>query len=249
MKILLVDDDRDHLDVLAHGLRRQGYDVLTASDGEQALARWQMERPNLVLLDVSLPKMHGFEVCRRIRQAGDTPIILLTGRREEADVVQGLRLGADDYVAKPVSINLLVARVEAVLRRYQQERAERASREVRVGDLHVDTDRRQVTMAGRPVALTKVEFRLLEVLALNAGRVVPYARLIQHVWGYDEGSSKLLKPHVSNLRRKLGLADGAPGGIRSIAGVGYSLSQSKTAPAAVAAPIPPDEASPARRTA
>jgi DNA-binding response OmpR family regulator len=236
MKLLLVDDDPDHLAVLVLGLRRRGYDVLTAVDGDEALARWQSDRPDLVVLDLNLPKVNGFEVCRRIRQEAMTPIILLTGRREDEDIVRGLQLGADDYVTKPFSLKLLVARIEVVWRRSQRARADAASRTIQVGDLTIDRERSLVTMAGRVVALTRLEVRLLEVLAQNAGQVVPYARLIQHGWGYDEGSTRLLKPHISNLRRKLGLAAGTPGGIRSVAGVGYRLSRSETGPPAGGAP-------------
>src|SRR5918912_1485407 len=154
MKVLLVDDDNDLLDLLHYALRREGYQVVTASDGAQGLARWRAEQPDLVLLDGNLPKLDGFEVCRQIRHEATTPVIMLTARGEEADVVRGLQLGADDYVTKPFSAKQLVARMQAVLRRARRDLVPPPAREVRAGELVLDLTAHQVTRAGRSVALT-----------------------------------------------------------------------------------------------
>ena len=225
MKVLFADDDADLLDVTAYALRREGYEVLAASDGQRALARWEAERPDLVLLDVTMPKLTGFEVCRRIRLASDTPIIMLTARGEEEDVVRGLNLGADDYVTKPFSAKQLVARMEAALRRSQVHAHDRPVREVRAGDLALDVESREVTKGGALVRLTTLEFRLLHLLAMNEGRVIPYARLVEHAWGYDGGDATLLKSHIYNIRRKLGLPPTGSGSIRAVSGVGYGLTR------------------------
>ena len=223
MKVLLVEDDADVLDVTTYALRREGYTVLAAVDGQQALARWEAERPDLVLLDVTLPKLNGFEVCRRIRHEGETPIIMLTARREEEDVIRGLTLGADDYVTKPFSPRQLAMRMEAVLRRAAVDSHRRHAREVRVGDLHLDVESHETTKEGEAVHLTPLEFRILHLLALNAGRVIPHERLIEHTWGHEGGDRAMLKNHISHVRKKLGLPAEGPGSIRAVPGVGYSL--------------------------
>jgi DNA-binding response OmpR family regulator len=229
MKVLVVEDDVDLLDLLTYALQREGYTVLAAVDGPQALARFEADQPDLVLLDLGLPKLDGLEVCRRIRHAAQTPIVMLTGRAEEDDVVRGLEVGADDYVTKPFSAKQLIARLAAVLRRCPGAPGAEAARELRVGDVVLDLSSHAVTKAGVPVQLTPLEFRILYMLALNAGRVVPYARLVQYAWGYhDEASSSLLKSHVTHLRAKLGLA---PQALSAVVGVGYRLAR----PSAVAA--------------
>jgi DNA-binding response OmpR family regulator len=224
VKVLLVDDDAELVDVLAYALRREGYTVLTAPDGEQALQRWEAERPDLILLDGRLPKVDGFEVCRRVRQASETPIIMLTARDEEADVLRGLQLGADDYVTKPFSARVLAARMRTVLRRIKKDKPARA--QLRVGDLVLDLQSHEVTKGGPPVQLTLLEFRILYLLAMNEGRVVPYARLVEYAWGYaGEGTSGLLKAHLSHLRTKLALPAAGPGSVKAVLGVGYSLAR------------------------
>ncbi len=236
MKLLVVDNDNDHVDLLTYAFQRHGYSVTTAGDGRQALARWQSERPDLVLLDVNLPKVNGFEVCRQIRHKSDTPVIMLTARDTEADVVRGLQAGADDYVVKPFSAKQLAARVQAVLRRYQPD-AQPVRSEIRVGDLVLDLRTETVTKDGQPVEMTAREFQILYLLASNEGRVVSYARLIEHVLGYvNESNSTLLKTHISHLRRKLGLSATGPGSLRSVSGIGYVLSGSVPAPVAPHSP-------------
>ena len=225
-KVLLVDDDPDLLDLLSYALGRHGYEVLTAADGQQGLARWREHQPDLVLLDGNMPKLDGFEVCRLIRHESHTPVLLLTARGEEAEVVRGLAAGADDYVTKPFSARQLAARMEAVLRRARPTGLQRLTREVRAGELVLDLTAHQVTRAGRAVALTKLEFRIMQLLALHEGKVVPYTRLIAQAWGYhDEHNAALLKSHVTHLRRKLGLPANGPGSIQAVVGVGYRLTR------------------------
>jgi DNA-binding response OmpR family regulator len=226
MKVLVADDDAYNLELLDYALRREGYTPVMAADGAQALRQFERERPSIVLLDVNMPKLNGFEVCRRIRQDAETPIIMLTSRDEEADVLRGLQLGADDYVTKPFSPKQLVARMKTVLRRCEANPYDQPAREVRCGDLVLELDSHQVIKAGRPVQLTPLEFRLLFLLAMNEGRVIPYARLVEYAWGYEGGDASLLKTHISHIREKLGLQPGQPG-IRAVMGVGYTLERAQ----------------------
>jgi DNA-binding response OmpR family regulator len=231
MKVLLADDDPYLQDVTSYALRREGFNVLAATDGQQALRQWETERPDIVLLDVNMPKLNGFEVCRQIRQGSETPIIMLTASSDEEDIVRGLQLGADDYVTKPFSPRQLVARMRATLRRTLAQGYDRPARNVRVGDLVLDVDSHEVTKGGALVQLTPLEFRILHLLAMNEGRVIPYARLVEHAWGYEGGDSYLLKTHIYHLRRKLALPPQGPGGIRAVSGVGYSLTKGAAMPA------------------
>ncbi len=226
MKVLIADDDADLLDLLCYALRREGYTVVTAIDGKQALRRFETERPDIVLMDVSLPKLNGFEVCRRIRQDTETPLIMLTARKEEEDVVRGLQLGADDYVTKPFSVKQLVNRMKAVLRRYAVHRYQEPASTLEVDGLVLDLQSYEATKDGVRVQLTPLEFRILYILAMNQGRVIPYSRLVEHAWGYDGGDASLLKTHICHIRKKLGWRAEQPGGIRSVTGVGYSLGRS-----------------------
>ena len=223
MKVLLVDDDADLLDLTAYALRREGYSVLSAIDGQQALRRWEAESPDIVVLDANMPKLDGFEVCRRIRQESETPIIMLTARDEEEDIVRGLKLGADDYVTKPFSAKQLAARMTAVLRRCRTNRYRQMVSELSVGDITLNLESHEVTKNGVVVQLTPLEFRTLYLLALNAGRVIPHSRLVEYAWGYDGGDSNLLKTHICHIRKKLDLPPGKVGGIRAVPGVGYSM--------------------------
>jgi len=225
LKVLIADDDADLLDLMAYALRREGYTVLAAINGQQALQRYEAETPDILLLDVTMPKLNGFEVCRRIRREATTPIIMLTARDEEEDIVRGLQLGADDYVVKPFSAKQLMARMKAVLRRYRTDGYHEPVSQLRVGDLVLDLQAYQATKAGKLVQLTPLEFRILYMLAMNEGRVIPYSRLVEYVWGYDSGDANLLKTHICHIRKKLGLTTEQPGGMRAVAGVGYSLAR------------------------
>ena len=223
--VLLVDDDNDLVDVLKHALQRRGFRVVTALDGEAALQSWEAEQPDLVLLDGKLPHMDGFEVCRHIRRReARTAIILLTERSAETHVLEGFEAGADDYVPKPFSIKQLLARIDAVLRRYEFYPNRVTPCELTIADLTLDPDTHQVTRAGRVVALTRVEFQLLYCLALNSGHIVRYSRLSAAAWGHRGGvSSSAIKAHITRVRQKLELSRNSPGGIQAVSGIGYRL--------------------------
>jgi len=228
MKVLLVDDDIDLLDLMSYALRREGYAIVTAADGQQALRRHEGEQPDIVLLDANLPKLNGFEVCRRIRHSSETPIIMLTSRDEEEYILRGLQLGADDYVTKPFSPKQLVARMKTVLRRCQSDTYDHPARVLQAGDYVLELESQQVTNAGQPVQLTPLEFRIFFLLAMNEGRIIPYSRLVEYAWGYDGGDSGQLKTHICHIRQKLGMRPGKPGGIRAVVGVGYTLERAPT---------------------
>src|SRR5688572_4391538 len=230
MKILLVEDDVNLLDVTAYALRREGFNVIAATDGAAALRRWEADRPNLVVLDVGLPQVSGLDVCRRIRQSAATPVILLTGLSDEESVLRGFRVGADDYVTKPFSPSQLAMRIRAVWRRGARTGDLEPVGEVRVGDLALDVEAHEVRRAGsqeKPVRLTPIEFRLLYLLANNAGRVVSAARLVEYAWGYDASDASLLKTHICHIRKKLRVSRGEPGDIGAVPGVGYRLLRSQ----------------------
>ena len=230
MKALVVDDDRVLADVLAFTLRREGFQVIQAHDGEAALQSWAEESPDLVVLDVNLPKLDGFRVCQRIREQGDTPIVLLTVRGEEDDIVHGFELGADDYVTKPFSPRQLVARAHAVLRRAGKAAAP-AIRQT--GDLSLDPVRRELRIGQRDaVALTALESRLLDYLVLNAGHVLTGEAIINHVWGAEGADRDMLRQLVHRLRIKIAQAGGQDAGdvessrgihIETVPGLGYGL--------------------------
>jgi len=201
MKALVVDDDRVLADVVAFTLRREGFQVVQAFDGEAALQRWAEEQPDLIVLDVNLPKLDGFAVCQRLRGQTDTPILLLTVRGEEDDIVYGLELGADDYITKPFSPRQLVARAQAVLRRAGKTPAP-AIRQV--GELQLDPSRREICIGdGETVTLTPLESRLLDYLMLNAGHVLTNEAIINHVWGPEGGERDMVRQLVHRLRAKI----------------------------------------------
>ncbi len=220
-RILVVDDEPNIVDVLAMALRYQGFEVGTAGTGETALAEAAAFRPQLMILDVMLPDMEGFEVARRLRGRGaGIPIIFLTARDATEDKVRGLTLGGDDYVTKPFCLVELVARIRTVLRRTGQV-AEESSR-LEFEDLELDEDTREVSRAGNPVDLTATEYRLLRYLMLNPRRVLTRDQLLNHVWDYDfGGDARVLETYISYLRKKLD-AHG-PSLIHTVRGVGYAL--------------------------
>jgi len=227
VKALVVDDDRVLADVVAFTLRREGFEVTRAFDGQAALERWAEEQPDLVVLDVNLPKLDGFAVCRQIRQTSNTPIILLTVREEEDDIVHGLELGADDYITKPFSPRQLIARAQAVLRRAGKI-VTPAIRQA--GPLTLDPNRREMYVGDRkPVALTRLENRLLGYLMFNAGHVLTTEAIIEHVWGHEGGDRDMLRQLVHRLRGKLAQAlqpasaETAPIRIETTSGLGYGL--------------------------
>ncbi len=228
IRVLVVDDEPSFLEALTPGLRREGFEVISASDGEQALALADRERPDLILLDVMLPRISGLDVCRRIRQVSDVPIIMVSARGEEIDTVVGLEVGADDYVTKPYRLRELVARMRAVVRRRDKVAAEMPevpSGDVLVsGPLILDTGRHQVTVHGRAVHLPLKEFAILELLMESPGRVITRSSLMNNVWGHDHvGDTKTLDVHIRRLRRRIDGDDSARSLITTVRGVGYRL--------------------------
>lgn len=229
MKILVVDDDLELLGLIGFALRQAGYLVIDASDGPKALVLFAQELPDLVLLDVNLPGMSGFEVCRQIRERAATPLMILTVRSSEEDEVLGLDLGADDYLTKPFSPRTLLARVRALLRRGEamQAEGEPKGRWVKTGDLALDAENQTVTIRdGPPVRLTNLEYRLLQYLQVNAGRTIATERLTSHVWGYPGvGDRQALKQLIHRLRQKIETNPAEPQYVITVAGVGYVLQQ------------------------
>ena len=224
--ILTADDDPQLLRLVARNLELEGYEVLMASDGKQALEQIEQQVPDLVLLDVMMPKIDGFTVCQRVREFSAVPIIIVTARGQDQDKVRGLNLGADDYLTKPFSVDELLARVQAVLRRAQFIPSEHThAMRTTIGDLSVDYAQHLVTMAGRELMLTPIEYGLLVYLAQNAGRVLTQDLLLEHVWGAEYiGESHMLQVNINRLRRKLEPDPVHPRYILTKVGIGYLLS-------------------------
>ena len=223
-RVLVVDDERNITDLLSTALRFVGYEVRAASTGREALDAAAAFLPDVVVLDVMLPDHDGFEVCRRLRADGvRAPVIFLTARDATEDKVAGLRMGADDYVTKPFSLEELIARVEAILRRASGDPAGPAADErLELADLVMDVPRHEVRRAGAVVALSPTEFRLLRYLLANAGRVLSKSQILDHVWDYDfDGDGNVVETYISYLRRKVDRVD--PPLIHTVRGVGYTL--------------------------
>jgi DNA-binding response OmpR family regulator len=225
MKVLLVDDDVDLLDVTSYALRREGFNVIVATDGMRAIQRWETDRPDLIVSDINMPRMNGLELCQRVRRESTTPVILLTALNSEDQIVQGFQVGADDYLTKPFSPRLLAMRIRAVWRRGSTVGEPEPVRQLRVGQLTLDVETHEVIHQGREIALTPLEFKLLHILAANTGRVVTSTRMVDYAWGYDGGDISLLKTHISHIRKKLDLPQPDIGDIRAVAKVGYRLMQ------------------------
>ena len=226
--ILTADDDPQLLRLVARNLEFEDYDVLTASNGKQALELIEAHAPDAILLDVMMPQMDGFQVCQRVREFSTVPIILVTARGQDQDKVRGLDLGADDYLTKPFSVDELLARVRAVLRRAQfsaHEQANLGRATASIGELSIDYAQHLATMAGREITLTPTEYRLLAYLAQNVGRVITQDLLLEHVWGTDYiGEGHMLQVNVNRLRRKLEPDPAHPRYILTKVGIGYMLS-------------------------
>ncbi|MBN1484868.1 MAG: response regulator transcription factor [Chloroflexia bacterium] len=223
-KILVVDDEPPIVEVVSYNLKRNHYQVLVAYDGERALELARQERPDLIILDLMLPKLDGLEVCRALRREWDVPIIMLTARDAEVDRVVGLELGADDYVLKPFSVRELMARVRNVLRRTAGPPAEEAAETLQRGPLLVDAAGREAFLEAQPLDLSALEFDLLHVLAQGAGRVFSREQLLDAVWGYDYyGDLRVVDAAVKRLRAKLRQVDPALEIIATMRGVGYKL--------------------------
>ena len=236
-RVLVVEDEPSFVEALSAGLRREGFALDIARDGREALDRFEACDPDVVLLDVMLPRLSGLDVCRAIRSRSNVPIIMVSAKGEEIDMVVGLEVGADDYVPKPYRFRELVARIRAVLRRAQVQAAGEAvaataERPIAVGDVSIDPHGHEVRIRGETVQLPLKEFDLLWALISNAGRVVPRDDLIDRVWGVDYvGDTKTLDAHIRRLRRKIEVEPSNPQCIVTVRGVGYKYSEPVTSPA------------------
>ncbi len=230
--VLVVDDERNIVELVRLYLEKEGYAVVAAGDGEQALVQYERSDPDLVVLDLMLPKMDGFEVCRELRRRGDVPILMLTARSEDVDAIVGLELGADDYVTKPFNPRALVARVKAILRR--TEVTAKGGRPIQVGHLRIDPRRREASVGDRQLDLRAREFDLLAALARDPGVVLSRDALLEDVWGTDfPGETRTVDVHIGEVRKKLG--DDGPQ-VETVRGIGYRLVPPPRGTAVAAAP-------------
>jgi DNA-binding response OmpR family regulator len=227
-RILFVDDETTLVETISFQLKNQGYEVITAADGDAALAQARSHKPDLIILDIMLPKLDGFEVCRILRKEMNTPILMLTARDDEIDRVVGLEVGADDYLTKPFSMRELFARVKALLRRVRLIKEEIAatqninSEKLSFGDITIDLDKREVYLDNRLIALKPKEYELLRYLAEHAGRVISRDALLEKVWGWEyTGDSRTVDVHIRWLREKLEKDPSHPHHFMTIRSVGY----------------------------
>jgi DNA-binding response OmpR family regulator len=226
-RILLVDDEQAVQTLLTYPLRKEGYEVVGAKDGQEALDRFSEDRFDLVVLDIMLPKLDGIEVCRRLRTRSQVPIIMLTAKGDEIDKVAGLEMGADDYITKPFSVREFRSRVKAALRRGNMASLPTADEPIRVGRLEIDPERRAVTLDGTPVKLTYVEFEILASLAAAPGRVFTREALLEHIWGDSTyRDPRTVDVHIRHLREKLETDPKDPEYLFTVRGVGYRFRDS-----------------------
>lgn len=229
-RVLVVDDERAIVDILCFNLKKEGYEILSANDGEEGLALALAEKPDLILLDIMMPKLDGLQVCRKIREKMNTPIIMLTARAEEVDKVLGLELGADDYVTKPFSIRELMARVKANLRRQvvevKPEEEEPKGNVVVLGNLRIDIDRYEVLKKGEVLELTLREYELLKFLATQKGQIFSRESLLEQVWGYEYyGDVRTVDVTIRRLREKVEDVPSKPEYILTKRGIGYYFNE------------------------
>ncbi|WP_116947592.1 response regulator transcription factor [Jiangella endophytica] len=221
-RILVAEDDVKQAELVRRYLEREGHSVVITHDGRTALDEARRRRPDLLVLDVMMPRVDGLDVCRILRTESDTPIIMLTARSTEDDLLLGLDLGADDYVTKPYSPRELVARVRTILRRAERHRS--ADARLRIGDLVVDTARHQVFVDGGEIDVTPAEFKILACLAAEPGRVFPRQKLLEQAFGFDHYAlDRTVDVHVMNLRRKIETDPAAPAFLLTVYGVGYKM--------------------------
>lgn len=224
-RILIIEDDLAILRGLKDNLEYEKYEVITATDGEQGYGLMREKKPDLVILDLMLPKMSGYDLCRKVREEGTAiPILMLTARSEEVDRVLGLDLGADDYVTKPFSVPELMARVRAILRRVQKSKAGNLPEELHFGKVFVDFRKFEAQKAGKPINMSRKEFGVLRLLAARAGEVVTREELLDEVWGYDQyPTTRTVDNHIALLRNKLEDDPVQPRHLLTVHGVGYKL--------------------------
>lgn len=227
-KVLVVDDEVHIVELIKFNLESNGYEVVTAYDGEEAIEKAEVEKPNLIILDLMLPKLDGIEVCRRLRRNQKTAqisIIMLTAKSDESDKIVGLEIGADDYMTKPFSIKELIARTKAVLRRNSPVTVNTQNgNTIEIGDILIDKDKHEVYKGGEIIELTLKEFDLLKTLAENRGKVVSRNTLLDEIWGYDYfGETRTVDVHIRHLRKKIEDDDSNPKYVETIRGRGYKL--------------------------
>ena len=226
--ILLVEDEATIAESVKYALETEGYDVSVANDGRTALELAESESPDLVLLDLMLPEMSGFDVCRLMRDRWEMPIVIISAKDSEADIVAGLELGADDFVTKPFSMRILLSRIRANLRRGEISNAVEGD-SLEVGPLQMDVERHEVLLSGEPISMRPKEFDLLQVLMEESGRLVRRQALLDRVWGYDfYGDTKTLDVHIRRLREKIERDPQNPELLTTIRGLGYKLSDEST---------------------
>jgi DNA-binding response OmpR family regulator len=227
-KILIIEDDRNLLDTLVYNIKKEGYDVVTSINGEEAVESARKENPDLIILDIMLPKLNGLEVCRILRKEMTVPILMLTARNEEVDKIIGLEVGADDYMTKPFSMRELIARIRAMLRRAGMTVAQPDSVEktIKIGTLEVDTERHRITVSGKELELSPKEYDLLVFLAVNKGFVFTREQLLEKVWGYDfAGDTRTIDVHIRWLRQKIESNPSKPETLITVRGAGYKLAE------------------------
>ena len=228
LTVLVVEDEESFVDALTVGLRREGFLVVVARDGVEAMTQFDRYKPDVVLLDVMLPKVSGIDVCRQIRAKSRTPVIMVTAKTSEIDTVVALEVGADDYITKPYRLRELVARIRAVLRRSPTvaEAPDESDELLEVGDVKLDASSHEVTIRGDVIAFPLKEFELLETLLINAGRVLTRDQLIDRVWGpHYVGDTKTLDVHIKRLRGKIETNPAEPERILTVRGLGYKYSR------------------------
>lgn len=230
-KILIIEDEPNIRELVLYNLKTNGYDGISAEDGIMGITMVHREKPDLILLDIMLPEKNGFEICKELRDEGNnTPIIMMTAKTEESDKVTGLECGADDYISKPFGIREMMARIKAVLRRYEMttadgsETASTSDTIITVGDLSINVERHEVTVGNREVDLTLKEFDLLKYLMENRGHVFSRDQLLNHIWGIDyAGETRTVDVHIRHLRQKLADENGQENYIETIRGKGYKV--------------------------
>ena len=229
-KILIVDDEAMIRKAVHLALEKEGYEVVEAETGGEALRRIELSKPDLILLDIMLPDVSGFDVCRDIRKAGlRVPIIILSAKTEEIDVVVGLEIGADDYITKPFRTRELLARIAAHLRKARLETTETTAGRLEFKDLVIDINERRIFKEGSEVDLTHTEFDLLAYLAGHAGKVMSREKILNHVWGYEYPiETRLIDVHIRNLRRKIETNSSRPYYILAVPGIGYRFTSART---------------------
>lgn len=222
--LLIADDNKDIVDILKIYTQKEGYKTVCAYDGEQALKMQKEYNPVLILLDVMMPKINGYDVCRQIRQTSNVPIIMVTAKSEEADRILGLDIGADDYVVKPFSPREVMTRIKAVLRRVSDEANDERNKRIEVAGLTIDMNSYEAYVNGKPVVLTKKEIEILWLFATNPGKVYTRDHLLENIWGYEYfGDTRTVDTHIKRIRTKLNLDETVGFDIKTVWGVGYKF--------------------------